>query len=370
MLLHNGVTAEQYLRLNLATKYDNKALYDKYLPEGWNLLEQSGETDDWHGYYGRAYVQGDQIVVSSRGSVDLDDDLQYSSYMQKGYNFFADYLVNNVHGVFFFRGPWQISSAEHFYLHINQTYGRDFKISMTGFSLGGTLAKAVSYTYGLPCVAVDSPGEMEILAQLNIKPSEQAKIININSSPNIVNTHGTYLKPPLYISVPYGTNSTGVLNFVADVSSTHSMEKMLKYLPKGLKQASYWPKIEEAYNNFKFTQCPTLQKKWTLIKSFLSHDHNISFDIDSSRSVCDKQAGKLRNNLQEKLYNVYEYCDEFIEFLDQKTTNNIYFRAAADVYEDVTDAVSSCYHSVTGTFGDLGRSFMNLIGDNNNNESN
>ena len=368
MLIHNNVTAEEYLRLNFATKYDDPDLSKNFTPGGWQFLEQSGDTDDWHGYYGRAFVKGNHIVISSRGSVDLGDAHQYPSYTQKGYNFVADYLINNVHGVFFFQGPLQVSSAEQFYLHINRTYGKEYEISITGFSLGGLLAKALSYKYGLSCVAFDSPGDVEILQNLGIKPSQLANIISIQSSPNIVNTHGTHSVSHFYINVPYGTNSTEALEFATDISSTHNMEKMLMFLPSGLKRTNHWPKLEEAYTNFLFINNIALQEKWKQVKSFLASDHNFLLDIEKSKLFCDKKVDILCRNIKKQCYNASEYCDEFIEFLDQKTTHNMYLRAVLDKYDTITGALSSCYHSITDTFSDLGKSIMNLIGDNNNNE--
>lgn len=364
---------EEYLRLNIATKYDSNNLSNPYLPEGWKSLSQSGNTDDWRGYFGRVYVKGDQLVISSRGSVDIGDKFQYPEMLNWAHNILADYVINDVHGVYFFRGPYQIASADEYYLHINQTYGHQYNITLTGFSLGGTVTYAICHKYGLSCTVFDISGDREIMANLEISYNKFANITVIQSTPNIVNTHGSHsTEHPYYIDVPYESNSTGIIDFISDTGSVHNMNRMLMHLPNGLKQSSSWPKVEEAFNNFVFLRHPSLHKIWVQLKDHSLRNDWSTLDIENSKTFCAAKLA-LKNNfhnladsLVEKLYDASEYCDNFFEFLDLHTTDNIYKRPFAELYGVVSDKVISCYHTISDAFFDLGKSFLNLLGDHHN----
>jgi hypothetical protein len=369
-LLINQAKVEEYLRLNIATKYDNPN--NSSLPKGWKALDQSGETDDWLGYFGRAYVKDDQLVISSRGSVDVGDELQYPETLNWAHNIFTDYLINDVHGVYFFRGPYQITSAEEYYLYIKQTYGHQYNITLTGFSLGGTITYAICHKYGLSCTVFDMSGDKEIMKYLEIPYNILAKISVIQSNLNIVNTHGSHSTSPFYIEVPYSANSTSIFDFIAETTSVHNMDNMLKHLPKGIKQSSHWPKVEEAFNNFVFSRHPSLHKSWTQLQNHTLRNDWSTLDIDNSNTFCTTTLAP-KNNLHnftdgvvEKFYEASQYCDDFLEFINLHTTDNVYKRPFAELYGAVSDKVSSYYSSLSDAVCDLGKSISNVFGDHHN----
>ncbi len=342
----NITIVEEYLRINKATKYDDLNISTTHIPTGWQYLEQSGETDDALGYFGRVYQKGNLLVIASRGSTDTADEKQYNYIPTKLYNAFTDYILNNVHGVYFFRGPYQINSAEEFYLRINATYGSHHDIILTGFSLGGIISTVLCHKYDLSCVVFDTSGDLEIKQNLGLEHKHNTQLTVIQSAPNIVNTHGTHSIAPFYINVPYNPKIQNLVDFFIETPNIHNMDTMLYHLTKGLNRASYWPKIEEAFNNFIFMRYMPLSTKWKNIAIYAKDIEDYFTDITKSKKFCAKikqDAQSLTHALTEKCNLASEYCDEFMTFLESKTIDNVYFSTAVEIYKAVSESISDFF---------------------------
>jgi len=371
----SSISCEEYLRLNHATKYDDPVIFNALMPSGWKVLNSSADTDDYLGYFGRAYIKGSQIIISNRGSIDLGDYKQYPDSLNYHYNFIADYLVNNVHGVYMFRGPLQISSAESFYLYMNQTYGTQYDISLTGFSLGELLSVILSNKYSLNAIVFDTPGEIEIMQNLKIEISDKANITAILSKPNIVNTHGTHSSNLYHLAVEHiHDDDTSLRKFVLDTPTVHNIDFMLKAIPTGLKNVQSWPNVEEAYNNFILTNNVALQNQWKKLKHFTKIEVPEFLYLKDSTAFC-KHWGEIKNNLtdfshgfKENYYAASEYCDEFAEFLDKVTITNVYTHAVKEQLERVKVTINDYWDLFADKFNDMIKPLILLIGDSNNQE--
>jgi hypothetical protein len=316
-----NISTEDLLKLNLATKYDK--ITDVTLPLGWTILNESGETDDWLGYYGRAYHNsktGD-IVIANRGSTDLDDERQYSSISNRFSNALVDFGLGCFWGVFRFKEPLQFQSAETFYQEINRQY-TNYSITITGFSLGGLLAELLAYKYNISAIAFDPPGALEIMQDAGINFDKLTNVKIILANPNIVNTHGTHPVEPYYIDVGYQPDKIRLIKFLQDTPEIHNIEKMSKALSNGLKQfKKEWPKnLEDAYNH-------------------LLEDYKIALN-------------KQCMDIKHKACHIAE---------DLKPITDRYIRAAEEVFDLTLYLVKDTFDSVKDKFDDIINNISNAL---------
>ena len=327
-----SVTEHELLSLNMATKYDSPSIYNSFIPAGWEVLENSSETDDWYGYFGRAYIKDNLIIVANRGSADLDDERQYVSYHARYSNAAIDFGLGCFWGVYRFQTPYQFYSAEIFYNKIKNTYHENNEIMLTGFSIGGLLAELVSHQYGAPATVFDPPGALEIMSNLEASINSIAEIKIILSKPNMINSYGTHPVEPLYIEVDYQAESFTLGSYLRDTYKTHDLEKMYTSLSHGLKTlGKKWPRnIEEAYNHF-------------------LEEHNLlNIKCKSLEKLKDKVSNVTEDIMDSKLYSsASEYCDEISEFLDElKPISNAYLHIVKETWTDISGRFDSIFNNV------------------------
>jgi hypothetical protein len=378
-----NMTDSNLLRLNLATKYDNPELYSKYMPENCEVLVSSGETDDWVGYFGRAYkCNNNEIVIASRGSTDKDDELQYPDFYSRGINLLLDIGMGCFWGVYRFQVPIQIESADDFYQGINTTYGADYKISFTGFSLGGLLATMLGYKYNVSTIAFDPPGDVEILREYGIEPYKDIDLQIILAEPNIVNTHGIHSVEPYYIDIDYHPSDISLISFVADVGEIHNLEKMYSGLTNSIKKLSKeWPRnIEEAYNHFLDEHSPRIiNHKWKYILSNItdefgdlltneSHESNVIIDFcDKIKNIKSKIKVVKAEIKDSEIYGkAVEYCDDIVEFIDRiMPIDNAYSHFFKEIWGSISDKFESIFSEanrmISGDTKSLSRDSMSFI---------
>ncbi|MGB4191117.1 MAG: hypothetical protein WBJ81_01010 [Rickettsiales bacterium] len=178
----------QLLRINMVVHNKNS----EHLPEGYRVAYTS---DQLHlskkGYYGVAVINNKmkQIVICSAGTgfnsnnlLDLMEDMESNSYIMQG------------------KLPKQYDYALKFTKYSLEHLPADYKIIITGYSLGGILADLVTYSLAskypnkLKDITFENPGSYNLIlknfANQDVKQVKeiQASFKSYNSAkPNLVN---------------------------------------------------------------------------------------------------------------------------------------------------------------------------------------
>ncbi|MCM1009807.1 MAG: DUF2974 domain-containing protein [Fusobacterium sp.] len=143
------------------------------LPEHW---QEIGSYRDNNGFQATVYKNGNEISISYRGS---------EATKIKNYEFAKDIYNDIQMGINNF--PNQYKSANEVYKQIKQSYPNS-NITVTGHSLGGSLAQLVSAENGCPAVTFNAYGTGDILSKAGYNNTKTTNIINYgNPKDNIFN---------------------------------------------------------------------------------------------------------------------------------------------------------------------------------------
>lgn len=140
---------------------DNKSYQTDY-----KFLESSANKDSAEGFFGAAFAKDNEVVIAFRGTNPLLSDLNGESTIKGFQQTFRDLeddwsFLSNRWGISDKPMP-QYKEALNFSTAIQQRYGLDQKMIITGHSLGGGIAQLVGIKLGYKVISFDSPGALSI----------------------------------------------------------------------------------------------------------------------------------------------------------------------------------------------------------------
>lgn len=186
----------------------------------------------------RQIKRNNELIISIRGtnilsSADRKNDLQ----------------------ILFGKLPEQYKIAEDFAQDILSSY-KPHLTHVTGHSLGGLLAQLVAVKFDVPAIVFESPGAKKFLSKLFGANFDPQKIKIINAMPNLINTFGEQVNPPLAI-----INNKGHKNFLSFVKQetipsrhlhAHQMRRFLSEIDSDgnfrYVHLKKWPKTAVAFS--------------------------------------------------------------------------------------------------------------------------
>lgn len=171
----------------------NKAAHHyktSYIPYGYQLLHTSNQIGfSIDGYYGVAAINyaAKEIIICNAGT-KIDKDSVFNTAL----DFVSDVQIFNK------RMPEQFKHAFNFAKFCLKGVGEDYKIFLTGFSLGAVLADLVAYKlinseFDIKSITFENPGAAEIISRKSNANLENIKdhfeVYNA-AVPNLVNILG------------------------------------------------------------------------------------------------------------------------------------------------------------------------------------
>lgn len=194
------VTPYEYALLSIQA-YNNPG--DGYqLPPGWHLLDVSQPSSLGSGYFGVAFIKGNDVVIAHRGTefpTDIGDaisDLQLA----------LDFIPN------------QFTDAIVFINHI-ETLSNQTNISFTGHSLGGLLAQLSAAKFNLAGTIFDSPGAKELLNEIGLVQNPNVTLYA--AAPDLINATNTQIADihRLYIDSKIDGSVEDITGHIPDVAN-------------------------------------------------------------------------------------------------------------------------------------------------------
>ena len=253
--------------------------YNKGYKTDYKFLESSANKDSAEGFFGAAFAKDNNIVIAFRGTNSPFSDLNGESIIkrlkQAGRDLEDDWsFLSNRWGISHQPMP-QYQEALDFAKSIQQKYGLEKEIIITGHSLGGGMAQLVGIEFGYKVVSFDSPGTLSIARNIFSQDkidTNKSLITAYVTGPNLFNTAGKQIVDPIQISV-----KTSAYNFAeacvfdqmgAKISNViefkyfeYSIEQHNSYnifeafspnsgLPFSIVNYDKWPTWYEAYEQF------------------------------------------------------------------------------------------------------------------------
>ncbi len=188
------------------------------LPSGWQ--EITSYSDD-NGFQATVYKNGDNITISYRGTEITK--LENNEFVK---DIFSDFQmsINNF--------PNQYKSANEVYKQIRQSYPNS-KITVTGHSLGGSLAQLVSAENGCQAVTFNAYGTGDILKQAGYKNIYNMNIINYGNPEDRVFNSNKIMQPGKTFATNTDFNNTYKLSWYETTqkrglpnANAHKIEQM------------------------------------------------------------------------------------------------------------------------------------------------
>jgi len=266
------------------------------LPDGWKQLDLDGDnkpdfyTNKNSGFEATAFIKNKTILIAIRG-------MNHRTVLNKdffkdcdGYNA-KEILLGNLGIPVMGKVPGQFYDAITFYNLINKKYP-DYKIIITGKSLGGSLAELVgavsgadTYTFAAPGMAYALP-KLDPKYKLNIESNSRKGFKNIKNYYNLNDPCGNYGKHlgQSFVHPPIPVKKYVFYDIHGDIShfATQSGFDKIIPLPKDWKYqhtAALVASYEQAKEELK------AHKLWNIVLIRFQVDHN---DL--------KEAHKLINN--------------------------------------------------------------------------
>ena len=141
------------------------------IPKGWSYLDKY---DDKHtGFYAEAYKNPyNEVVMVVRGT-DVNELHTLSGIKE----FTKDFIINGL-SMEIRKVPNQVESAYRFYEKLKYKFGD--KVSLSGYSLGGSVVQILGNEFGLETVTYEAYGVGEF-----VQPKYSGNIINFGNENDI-----------------------------------------------------------------------------------------------------------------------------------------------------------------------------------------
>ncbi len=221
----------------------------------YKFLESSGPKDSDEGFFGAAFKKGNNIIIAFRGTNDISDPRNGESMFRRIYETAKD-IEDNI-GFKTGNPMSQYKEALAFAKHIQEKYGSDSEIYITGHSLGAGLSQLVGIKTNLKVVSIDAPGVFKVAKRIFSREQIEAhkdKITSYVSAPNIINTIGEHIVKPIQLKTKIDIDYND--NYLIYSTSQHSIENIAKSFdsstgkPFSIIEYDKWPSFIESYQLF------------------------------------------------------------------------------------------------------------------------
>ncbi len=343
----------------------------------YEFLESSAHKDSAEGFFGAAFEKDNTIVIAFRGTNNPFNDLTGESVLKKIKQFSRD-LEDDL---FFAFNKWGISSraipqykeALDFSRIVQEKYGVNKEIIITGHSLGGGLAQLVGIELKHKVISFDSPGALSVARNLFSQDridAHKGSITCYSTGPNLFNTIGKQIVDPIQISVKTSAYSFGGPNAFGFIGQKISQTIEFRYFEYSKEQhdseyiykafnpisgepisiVSYdeWPTWYEAYEQFNL-HCilddnPKEGDDDRYIDVFkvldIFSDPEISdpklSNIERFQKLATSQREKGNAALMESFTNMADQTQAVLDALDnRKPSNNNGFKFDSSIFDHV-----------------------------------
>lgn len=293
----NDINFHEELRQCSISSYNP---YEKGVPNGYKLVAAS-KVDPSTGFAAIALQKDDQIVISFRGTeIKKDDEIDLKNdrimWIEKKF-------------------PPQLECAKEFIKTIESNPKLKNKdITLTGHSLGGSLAQFLSAMYGYKAVAFNPYGIKNILDKYNLKYKE-GNIINYCSKGDIITSINSNNHIGKIYEMEPNSKEFNILDHMLEQQKP--IEKQRVITPEELKRSdgieymkdksiNAIKKVGEETANYSYSRMQNDIKPYQNLLNILEKQSNNSEDLQTKIQNNKLFGGYRVNNGQDEVY-VKEY---------------------------------------------------------------